>query len=182
MRHILMTPKALQGLESDVLSIRVALRAEMGYIHRLEHDPRNSPFISPESKAAHVAALKARGTLQLILESLPDRRRVGFIILRRWPGRDGNLELKRIVVDSKGRGFGREALRLVKTLAFDRLGVHRLELDVKDFNRRAKKLYLSEGFTIEGTLRECLKLKGRRRGSVILMSILRKELRPSKQG
>jgi diamine N-acetyltransferase len=177
-----MTPaRVLQSLESGILSIRVARRSDMRYIHRLEHDPRNSPFISPESKAAHIAALKTRGTLQLILESLPDRRRAGFVILRRWPGRDGNLELKRIVVDAKGRGFGREALRLIKTLAFDRLGVHRLELDVKDFNRRAKKLYLSEGFSIEGTLRECLKLKGRR-GSVILMSILRKELRPSKQG
>ena len=48
-------------------------------------------------------------------------------------------------------------LRWVKAFTFDQLGYHRLWLDVVASNQRAKKLYLSEGFVIEGTLREAYK-------------------------
>ncbi|PZO38752.1 MAG: hypothetical protein DCF17_14225 [Shackletoniella antarctica] len=43
-----------------------------------------------------------------------------------------------------------------KRLVFDTLKAHRLWLDVKSKNSRARYLYRSEGFVEEGFMRECL--------------------------
>jgi RimJ/RimL family protein N-acetyltransferase len=156
--------------------MRPARPEDLGYIFRLEHDPANAPFITPWTRRMHQKAMGDRDALQLILESRDPRRRVGFVLLRGLKDGDGTIEVKRIVVESKGAGFGRAAVRLIKKLAFGRLRAHRLWLDVKDFNHRAKRLYASEGFVKEGTLRECIKRKGRYY-SLIVMSVLRREYR-----
>ena len=61
------------------------------------------------------------------------------------------------MIVQKGQGYGHAALRLLKKVAFEQWQAHRLWLDVKDFNHRARHLYAAEGFVVEGTLRECLK-------------------------
>jgi diamine N-acetyltransferase len=50
-----------------------------------------------------------------------------------------------------------------------------LWLDVKDFNHRARTLYASEGFVVEGTLRECLKADDGSFESLVVMSLLKRE-------
>ena len=74
-----------------------------------------------------------------------------------------SLELKRMVVQAKGHGFGRAALRVVKKMAFDDLGAHRFWLDVKARNSRAKALYDSEGFVDEGAAARGREGRGRLR-------------------
>lgn len=64
---------------------------------------------------------------------------------------------------------------MIKKLAFEELNAHRLWLDVKDFNERARKLYESENFTTEGIWREAVKAENGRRESIVFMSILRSE-------
>jgi RimJ/RimL family protein N-acetyltransferase len=54
-----------------------------------------------------------------------------------------------------GRGLGTEATRLALDYAFG-LGVHRVELEVYDFNPRARRVYEKAGFRHEGTKREAL--------------------------
>ena len=54
-------------------------------------------------------------------------------------------------------GFGRESVRLLKQICFEKLKFHRLWLDVYDDNERAIKLYESEGFIKEATLRDNVK-------------------------
>lgn len=88
--------------------------------------------------------------------------------------RNRTIELRRIVIVDKGAGIGRAALRGVKALAFGRLEAHRLWLDVKSNNQRARHLYESEGFLEEGVMRECL-LEDDGFESLVLMSILRRE-------
>ena len=67
------------------------------------------------------------------------------------------LEFRRITINEKGLGFGREAIRLLKQLCFELFHFHRLWLDVYDDNERAINLYESEGFVKEGILRENIK-------------------------
>lgn len=85
-----------------------------------------------------------------------------------------SIEFRRIVITEKGRGYGREALRRVKSMAFGELKAHRLWLDVKEHNFRARHVYESEGFVVEGKLRECLKSEDGYE-SLVVMSILRDE-------
>lgn len=59
-----------------------------------------------------------------------------------------------------GRGLGTEASRLVLGYAFDVVGVHRVELQVYDFNPRARHVYEKLGFVHEGTMRDALRWDG----------------------
>ncbi|MDT4941177.1 MAG: hypothetical protein QOJ34_1266 [Pseudonocardiales bacterium] len=55
-----------------------------------------------------------------------------------------------------GRGLGTEATRLAVAYAFS-VGVHRVELEVYDFNPRARRVYEKAGFRYEGTKRDALR-------------------------
>lgn len=59
-----------------------------------------------------------------------------------------------------GRGLGTEASRLVLDYAFGVVGVHRVELQVYDFNPRARHVYEKLGFVHEGTMRDALRWDG----------------------
>jgi len=65
----------------------------------------------------------------------------------------------RILIASESdydRHFGREATELVLAHAFDTVGLHRVELEVYQFNPRAKHVYEKIGFVYEGTKRHAL--------------------------
>ncbi|QRG65640.1 GNAT family N-acetyltransferase [Brevibacillus choshinensis] len=69
---------------------------------------------------------------------------------------------------------GLTILRQVKKWAFADRNAHRLWLDVKETKKCALQLYLSEGFCMEGTLREGLRT-GDEYESLIVLSMLRRE-------
>lgn len=78
----------------------------------------------------------------------------------------------RIALDRRlGQGLGTEATGLVLDFAFGELGLHRVELEVFDFNLRARKSYAKSGFTVEGIKRGGLLWEGVRH-DVIMMAAL----------
>lgn len=76
--------------------------------------------------------------------------------------------------DSQGKGIGPEAIRLLLAYVFNVVGLHRLQLDVFDFNERGIRAYEKCGFRHEGRLRDALLWNGERHDSLI-MSVLRPE-------
>lgn len=80
--------------------------------------------------------------------------------------------------DQWGKGFGRDALRTLARYAFEEMNLHRLELEVFDFNERARRCYRSCGFQHEGIRREAL-FRGGRYHDVIVMGLLARELKGS---
>lgn len=73
-----------------------------------------------------------------------------------------------------GEGYGTEALFLLLEFGFDILNLHRIGLDVFEYNVRAIKAYEKLGFKQEGVIREELFYDGKFHDS-ILMGILQKE-------
>lgn len=73
-----------------------------------------------------------------------------------------------------GQGFGTDATRTILRFAFEELNLHRVELEVFDFNPRAMRSYEKAGFRHEGTRRQALFRHGRYH-DVHLMSILQSE-------
>lgn len=112
----------------------------------------------------------------LIIESQPLGQRLGFVILAGLTSESRSIEFMRIVVQEKGQGYGRETVRAVERYAFDTLSAHRLWLDVKAHDTRARALYEKEGFRHEGTLRECL-VGPEGFESLVVMSMLEHEYR-----
>jgi RimJ/RimL family protein N-acetyltransferase len=76
-----------------------------------------------------------------------------------------------------GRGFGTEATRLVLGHAFDTVGINRAELEVYEFNPRARHVYEKVGFVYEGTKRQALRWDGQWIDAA-LMAMLADEWRP----
>jgi RimJ/RimL family protein N-acetyltransferase len=130
--------------------------ADLDFVVRAESDPDTRPFIIPWPRHRHAAALGDRDIAHRIAED-EGQNLVGFVILGGLTSADSSIEFRRIVVVRKRRGYGRAIVRAVKELAFDELQAHRLWLDVKEHNARARALYKSEGFSEEGLLRECIR-------------------------
>lgn len=59
-----------------------------------------------------------------------------------------------------GRGIGREAITQTLDHAFAEMGLHRVDLRVLSYNKRAIRCYLSCGFVHEGTEREAAWVSG----------------------
>jgi RimJ/RimL family protein N-acetyltransferase len=154
--------------------LRPTMQSDLEFVLSIERDPVNLPFITPWERTQHEAAIRFPDFRHFIVEGGEDLASVGFLILIGCKSQHQSLELKRMVVQAKGSGFGRAALRVAKKVAFDDLGAHRFWLDVKTHNTRAKALYDSEGFVVEGTLRESVRTDNGFQ-SLIVMSMLQAE-------
>jgi diamine N-acetyltransferase len=173
-----MTAANFAASSPDRTTARVRLRPTMSsdieFVLSLEQAPENLAFITPWERTQHEAAIRFPDFRHFIIEGGDDLSSVGFLILIGCRSPNQSLELKRMVVQSKGAGFGRAALRVAKKVAFDDLGAHRFWLDVKSRNTRAKALYDSEGFVVEGELRDAVKVAGGYE-TLIVMSMLQPE-------
>ena len=155
--------------------LRPTGEGDLDFVLREEGDEKNRPFIGRWPRARHLEALSDGGLEHLIAEGRGGAP-VGYAILT-GVGDPGRIVcLKRLMVAEKGVGYGRAVLCLVKERAFVGLGTHRLWLDVKEGNARARGLYESEGFVAEGVLRDSF-WTGEEHESLVVMSILESEYR-----
>jgi diamine N-acetyltransferase len=161
----------MAGSSTAELRLRPTREDDLDYVVAAEADPDNAPFLAPSPRAEHEGFMRDPRQRHLIAEA--EGHAVGFALLRLHP-EDRAVELRRIAVTEKGRGYGRATLELAIRVAFEEHGAHRLWLDVKPHNERARSLYRSAGFVEEGTLRDALYYGGRFE-SLIVMSILRDE-------
>jgi diamine N-acetyltransferase len=147
--------------------------ADLDWVLAVEGDPEIEPCITRWPASLHEAAMVSAAVRHLIIADAAGKR-LGYAILRGIGDPDPNIELMRLVVAERGRGTGRTALRLLKRLAFEELGAHRLWLDVVAANESARRLYISEGFVEEGILREAAR-RASGFASLVVMSILEHE-------
>ena len=81
----------------------------------------------------------------------------------------------------QGKGYGTEAINVLKRFVFQTLNLNRLELDVYEINARAYQCYVKCGFKEEGRMRQRLYRDGRY-WDVIKMAILREDDNIGKRG
>jgi RimJ/RimL family protein N-acetyltransferase len=91
-----------------------------------------------------------------------------------WAHRVGWLSIALGDPASWGQGYGSETMRLLLAFAFDELNLHRVQLTVFGYNRRAIALYEKLGFRHEGVFREFIQRDGTRH-DMILYGLLRQE-------
>jgi diamine N-acetyltransferase len=156
------------------LRLRPTMLSDLDFVQTVETDPANLPFITPWERTQHEGAVRFPDFRHFIVEAGDDWARAGFVILQGCRNRHQSVELKRIVLQTKGQGMGRACVRLLKGMAFRDLRAHRFWLDVKVLNVRAQALYASEGFVEEGRLRESVKL-AEGYESLIVMGMLDRE-------
>lgn len=93
--------------------------------------------------------------LDLAVVDKTSGRCVGEVVFneRSEPNRSCNF---RTIIGPRGRdrGLGTEATRMFIGYGFERLDLHRISLDVINFNPRGRRVYDKVGFVTEGVLRE----------------------------
>jgi len=116
----------------------------------LEFEKANREFVHNYSLENHMKLLSDDNCLHLSIFTHVDNLLIGHIILFGLVDPDLNLEFRRITINDKCKGYGREAIQLSKKLCFEILQFNKIWLDVYDDNKRAISLYESEGFINEG--------------------------------
>jgi len=156
------------------LRLRPTMLSDLEFVSSVENDPANRPFITPWERVQHEGAVRFPDFRHFIVEAGDGYPSAGFVILQGCRNPNASVELKRIVLQPKGQGYGRTCVRLLELMAFRDLGAHRFWLDVRSLNARALALYRSEGFVEEGRLRESVR-NGEGFDSLIVLSMLRHE-------
>ncbi|MEM9904186.1 MAG: GNAT family N-acetyltransferase [Cyanobacteria bacterium P01_D01_bin.44] len=128
---------------------------DLPFVLAAERNPANSPYVTQWPLSRHQRAIEHPDECHWMIEA--DEQPVGYAILAGLSDSNEVLELRRLVIIQKGKGYGRASVQWLKQFAFEQQQAHRLWLDVKTCNQRAQKLYRSEGFVQEGTRRECIK-------------------------
>jgi diamine N-acetyltransferase len=159
------------------MKLRAATKTDIPFIVGTEHSPEFREYIGTWTSEEHAVAMGDTDTRYLIaLDNFGNA--IGYITLRGIQSEHRNIELKRVVIASPGRGHGKEVLRLLLRTVFDEFGAHRLWLDVFETNLRAQHVYRSLGFQQDGIFREAVFRDGKYH-SLLLMSILDREYRTS---
>ena len=156
---------------STPVRLRPSGETDLEFVLELEADSETAPFIHSWPIEEHQAGIADPGVGHWIVEDAERNVPVGFVILRGL-GTEV-IELRRIAISEKGRGYGTHAVRLVKEAVFEEMGARRLWLDVYDFNERARSVYEAEGFVAESERPASEACGGCAEGTAILMAVER---------
>jgi RimJ/RimL family protein N-acetyltransferase len=167
----------------------VNLRAqEMGDLernHRWMNDPDVTRFLGARylmSLAAEESWMRERtahphayGDASFAIET-KDGRHIGNCGLHQGSPENRSAAAGIMIGEKEcwGQGYGTDAMRTMLRFAFEQMNLHRVELDVYDFNERARASYRSCGFVEEVRKRQEVYREGRYI-DVISMAILRGE-------
>lgn len=160
-------------IHSEALNLQLTTEQDLEFVLLFEQNELNRPYIGQWSKEEHAAAIQDPDILHLTISDSSGER-IGYMIITGLQDSNLTVCIQRIVIQQKGMGYGKLSLRLVTDWIFRHTETHRLWLDVRDHNHRARHVYESSGFTLEGTLRDCIKA-GEHFESLHIMSILRHE-------
>jgi RimJ/RimL family protein N-acetyltransferase len=110
------------------------------------------------------------------IRALAEDKLIGFIGLGgiRWPHGDAWVGIGIGERDYWGKGYGTDAMRIVLRYAFTELNLHRVTLDVFEYNPRGVRSYEKAGFKLEGRERGLVQREGRHYDA-FCMGILRDE-------
>lgn len=137
----------------------------------LEKD--NNTFVHANTKSEHIEMMNNKNIEHLVF-TLSSGSIIGFCILAGNEDPNKSIELRRIIVKEKERGFGKAIISFIKEYCFETLKCHRLWLDVFTDNKRAIHVYQSLGFQKEVIMKECVFINHQFK-SLMILSILEKE-------
>ena len=132
-------------IRGERLVIRKARIADADFMQSVESDTDNSLWVATWPLGWRITKLGDEDFLQTVIEKT-DGTPIGLLIFRGMRTVQEKLELKRIALIEKGKGYGKEALYLAQKLAFEVFETPYLYLGTKDTNVRAQSIYKATGF------------------------------------
>ncbi len=165
--------------EGTQVRLRIAEERDLDFIVASEAEPENARYIVADSRAYHQDTLDSPAAVHFIVERNDTGAAIGFLMAAGRNSPDHEQYWRRVIINERGKGYGKEALRLLMDWAFGEAGAHRAWLDCKDYNDRALHVYESLGMKREGLLRDTIFVDGKYENLVVL-AILEPEWRELK--
>jgi len=115
-----------------------------------------------------------RDDFLFLICTLENDEAIGFIELDgvHWSHGDSYVGIGIGERECWSKGYGTDAMKVVLRYAFEELNLHRVSLNVFEYNQRAIHSYEKVGFVVEGCERQFLRREGKR-WDMIYMGILR---------
>ncbi len=154
--------------EGKRVQLRVAEESDLDFILASEADPENARYIVADSRVYHQDTLDSPAAVHFIVERKESGEAIGFLVATGRNSPDHEQYWRRVIINERGKGYGKEAMNLLMAWAFEDAGAHRGWLDCKDYNDRALHVYESLGLQREGLLRETLFVDGKYENLVVL--------------
>ncbi|GGL62023.1 GNAT family N-acetyltransferase [Sporolactobacillus putidus] len=116
------------------------------------------------------------GNIEFRLRSIKNDELIGFVAIHsiEWNNRTGLLAIGIGEAKNRHKGYGTDALKVILRYAFHELNLHRVGLDVIEYNTGAIHAYEKAGFVHEGRLRAAVCRDGKYFDR-LMMGILRSE-------
>ena len=132
-----------------------------GSTHRPPAASGQPPALDDVGRRWYLSRNEQPDRLDLAVVDLATDRCVGEVVLNEWDEENASCNFRTLIGPAgRGRGLGTEAASLIIGYGFEALDLHRISLEVFDFNPRARRVYEKVGFVAEGTLREVLRTDG----------------------
>lgn len=159
-------------LTGDLVVLRPVTEADAPGLVELLHDPEGRrltgthgsvrPGVEERARSWYASRGEQADQLYLAITNRVTSEFVGEVVLENLDTDNSSCTFRIALVGPRvyNRGFGTEATRLVLGYAFQTVGIHRVELEVHDFNPRARHVYEHAGFVHEGTKRHALRWQG----------------------
>jgi RimJ/RimL family protein N-acetyltransferase len=177
----------IKSLIGERVVLRPFGKRDLPHIRRWSNDAELRRLIG------EVAPISPAESEKFYRELRGDENRIWFVIVlkkgKRVIGEAGLLRMFRpwrstdmtIIIgerDAWGKGYGKEAGRLILNYAFQHLGFHRVSIGVVGFNKNALRFWRSLGFKKEGVERDA-HFYDNKYSDGIMMSILEDEYKRS---
>lgn len=154
--------------------LREYKKEDLSYIREWVNNAKITDMLSDIFKFPHSLRVTER-FLDMMIES-DSKDMCGFVIAdKKTEEYIGQIDL--IKIDWKNRkalmgivigreqnhskGYGTEAIKILLKFAFERLGLNKVELEVREYNKKGIRCYEKCGFKIEGIFREDMYINGR---------------------
>lgn len=174
-------------LQGELVRLRALEPEDAEKLYEWVHDPEVGRWMTnghPRSlaqvrKRAEERPVNTYDSVVLGIEAR-GQRLIGVVDLRDAEPEIGEAELDIYIGDPEfrnGGGYGTEALRLMCRYGFNNMRLHQITLWVVAENELARHVYRKVGFVEEGRHREAFVAQDGTRHDMILMSMLKGELK-----
>jgi len=162
--------------------LRLIEKSDLDFVAEIRSDPEvvknlgTFVMLNKEKQLKWFSGLeKDKSKMYLIMERPDGKKRIGYVritdidYINRSMCIGGDIHK-----DHRGKGYSKYMYDLIFDLGFKKLNMHRLWLLVLEDNDRAKHIYTTKGFILEGEQRKAVYKNGKYK-DYLMMSMLRGE-------
>ncbi|NYE00981.1 RimJ/RimL family protein N-acetyltransferase [Kineosphaera limosa] len=156
----LVTLRPIQAADADAIDALIRADDEIARLTGSVHSSAEKPDEVPIERLRQIYGEWAVADDRLVLAVIDNSSGtlVGEVVLNDWDHGNRACGFRTLLgAAGRGRGLGTEATRLIVEHGLTTMGLHRITLEVYDFNPRARHVYEKVGFVHEGIGRQALR-------------------------